>query len=235
MRLIAINLILVALIVLPLPTLAATPVGQVLNLKGQLFARKADDNLKCLSLSSEVEAGDILVTGKRSYARIKFIDDSLITLRPETEFEIKEFQFSEENSNEDSAVLNLVKGGLRSITGQIGKRGTQDDYRMESKLGTIGIRGTIFTMRLCESNCGEIADGLYVSVIDGAVDFMTSAGTLRLNSGNLGFAEGQNRRPALMPPAPQISPELNTDKFSQLPFAEIKKSIIPDQGACEVR
>jgi hypothetical protein len=45
--------------------------------------------------------------------------------------------------------LRLLKGGFRTVTGMIGKRGNADAYKLRAAAATIGIRGTDFTSRLC--------------------------------------------------------------------------------------
>jgi hypothetical protein len=43
----------------------------------------------------------------------------------------------------DNASFNLVKGGLRSVTGLLGKR-NKEKFAMKTPSATIGIRGTTF-------------------------------------------------------------------------------------------
>lgn len=117
--------------------------GTVVNLSGPLLAKKPDGTVKVLSLKSQVEQGDTLVSEKDTYARIKFIDNSEITLRPNSQFKIENFSFDEGKPENDSAVFNLVKGGLRAVTGTLGKR-NHDKFGLNTPTATIGIRGTIF-------------------------------------------------------------------------------------------
>jgi len=117
--------------------------GTVVNLSGPLLARKPDGSVKALSVKSSVEQGDTLVSEKDTYARIKFIDNSEITLRPNSQFKIESFSFDEGQPEKDSAVFNLVKGGLRAVTGTLGKR-NHERFGLNTPTATIGIRGTIF-------------------------------------------------------------------------------------------
>jgi hypothetical protein len=117
--------------------------GTVANLSGPLLARKADGTVKILSLKSTVEQGDTLVSEKDTYARIKFIDDSEITLRPNSQIKIDSFVFEEAAPEKDSAVFSLVKGGLRAVTGALGKR-SKEKVGVSTPTATIGIRGTTF-------------------------------------------------------------------------------------------
>ncbi|MFA9217341.1 MAG: FecR domain-containing protein [Sphingomonadaceae bacterium] len=125
------------------PAWAAQVAGTVMQLSGPLLARKADGAVKILSLKSEVESGDTLVTEKNTYALLKFIDNSEITLKPGTTLKIDNFAFDADRPGADSASFNLVKGGLRSVTGLLGKR-NKEKFEMKTPSATIGIRGTIF-------------------------------------------------------------------------------------------
>lgn len=117
--------------------------GTVRNLSGPLMAKKADGRVKALSVKSEVEEGDTLISEKNTYALIKFIDNSEITLKPGSSFKIESFAYDEAKPDADSATFSLVKGGLRSVTGLLGKR-NKEKFSMKTPTATIGIRGTTF-------------------------------------------------------------------------------------------
>jgi hypothetical protein len=121
----------------------AQVVGVVAHLSGPLIAKKANGAVKVLAAKSEVENGDTLVSEKNTYAQIKFIDNGEITLRPNTTFKIENFAYDAGKPQDDSAKFDLVKGGLRSITGLLGKR-NKEKFEMKTPSATIGIRGTTF-------------------------------------------------------------------------------------------
>ncbi|NNG22375.1 FecR family protein [Telluria aromaticivorans] len=122
---------------------AAQVAGAVTRLSGPLMAKKPDGSVKVLALRSEIESGDTLVSEKNTYAQIRFIDNSEITLRPGTTFKVENFAYDEGKPEADSANFSLVKGGLRSITGLMGKR-NKEKFSLKTPSATIGIRGTTF-------------------------------------------------------------------------------------------
>ena len=128
---------------------AAQVAGTVTNLSGPLVAKKPDGTAKILARKSEVEEGDTLVTEKNTYAQIKFIDNSEMTLRPGTAFKIEKFSFDSGKPDTDSASFSLLKGGLRSVTGLLGKR-SKERFALKTPTGTIGIRGTTFIVFFVE-------------------------------------------------------------------------------------
>ncbi len=171
---------------------AAQVAGVVARLSGPLMAKKADGSVKVLGLRSEIESGDTLVSEKNTYAQIKFIDNSEITLRPGTTFKVENFSFDEGKPEADNASYSLVKGGLRSITGMMGKR-NKEKFSLKTPNATIGIRGTIFVVQ-------------YVSSLDTGVASKNGLPDLqRMNSGQK-VARGADGPAGLLPPTGQKTP-----------------------------
>jgi len=197
-------LVLLAVVFYPLTAPAANTAGTVTYLNGPLLDRKADGSIKTLARDSAVEKGDTLITGKRTYARIKFLDSGEMTLRPDSQFKVDSFSYDQAKPKEDKAAFELVKGGLRAITGQVGKRGDSDSYKMKVPSGTIGIRGTTFEVRICEGDCPGLADGVYIFVIEGSITITNNAGFLMVNAGQYAYAKNMDSPPVILPDHPGI-------------------------------
>jgi len=135
---------------------AAQVAGTITQLSGPLLAKKADGAVRVLSLRSEVESGDTLMTEKNTYALVKFVDNSEITLKPGTTFKVENFAFDAGKPDGDQASFSLVKGGLRSVTGLLGKR-NKEKFSMKTPSATIGIRGTTFIADLVEPSAEAVA------------------------------------------------------------------------------
>lgn len=135
---------------------AAQVAATVVQLSGPLLAKKASGAARILSLRSEVESGDTLITEKNTYALLKFIDNSEITLKPGTTFKVEDFSYDAGKPDADSASFSLVKGGLRSVTGLLGKR-NKEKFSMKTPSATIGIRGTTFIADLVEPSAEALA------------------------------------------------------------------------------
>ncbi|MDO8310384.1 MAG: FecR family protein, partial [Sideroxyarcus sp.] len=131
----------------------AAPVGEVAYIAGTLSAQKPDGTIKILSRKSEIEVGDVLSTEKDSYAQISFADKSQATLRPNSRLKIDAYHFNENEPKRDNLLFSLIKGGLRTLTGLIGKRGDQDAYRLQTRNATIGIRGSSGDTLECNEGC----------------------------------------------------------------------------------
>lgn len=150
-----------ALLMMAAMAQAAEVAGKVGYMSGTLVAQRADGTIKVMGPKSEVFAGDMLVTAKDSYAQVQMNDGAQMTLRPHSNLKIEEYQFNKQEPKSDNAVFRLLKGGFRTITGLIGKRGNADAYKVRTASATIGIRGTDFSSRMCATqNCrdDELAD-----------------------------------------------------------------------------
>ncbi|MFM0213218.1 hypothetical protein PQQ96_38165 [Paraburkholderia sediminicola] len=98
--------------------------------------------------------------------------------------------------------IRLVNGGLRSVTGLIGKR-NHDAVSFETPTGTIAVRGTNFGALFCQHDCGGVPspngstpqNGLYVEVTQGAVVLSNPAGQQAYQAGQFGFVANLNSPP----------------------------------------
>ena len=133
--------------------------GQVQHLSGTLSSQRADGSVRILSQKSEVNPGDVLTTQRDSYVQINFTDGSSMTMRPNTQMKIETYQFDEAKPQEDNALFRLIKGGLRTVTGLVGKRGNQDAYRIGTATATIGIRGSTGDTIVCNPSCDGVVKG----------------------------------------------------------------------------
>jgi len=231
---------------------AAQVAGVVARLSGPLMAKKADGSVKVLALKSEIESGDTLVSEKNTYAQIKFIDNSEITLRPGTTFKVDNFAFDEGKPENDSASYSLVKGGLRSITGLMGKR-NKEKFSLKTPNATIGIRGTTFVVQYVGNDASGVPTiprsagapalapalppGLHLSVSDGAIIVTNNGGSLGFQAGQFGYVPNVNQPPVLVPnnPGLQFAPPPSFDLGASGPLASQDASGKKDAVDCIVR
>ena len=97
---------------------ASQAVGQVLLVRGVATAEGPNHPRETLEKGSEIFELDTLQTSKQGYLVIKMVDDTKITLRPDSQVTLDKFNT---DPGEEAAVLGLLKGGLRAITGSIAK------------------------------------------------------------------------------------------------------------------
>ena len=150
----------------------AQTAGKVLLAVGDVSVVRGGDRAR-LTAGAMVSAGDSVVTGADSYAQIRFSDDALVALKPDTEFRIERFNFTGKQDGGEAAVFRLVRGGFRTLTGQIGKL-NHDQYQLLTTQATIGIRGTHYQVQICAAgqcrNRGaDVGAGMYGGAYEGGV------------------------------------------------------------------
>ena len=185
------------------PALAA-PAGEVTHLSGALVAQKPDGQSRILGVKSSVNEGDVLATADNSYARVKFADGTEAVLRPSTQVKIDQFNFEEQRPQGDGMVISLLKGGMRAVTGLLGKRNPAN-MRVATPSATIGIRGTTFHAEIVPpGGGGALAPGLYVQVIDGLIHLSNKGGSQQFSAGQFGYTPNLNQPPVILPANPGI-------------------------------
>lgn len=197
----------IALLWLGLSSLAWGQAAVVTHLSGALVAQQADGKSRLLSVKSEVQPGETLVTQDNTYARLKFQDGAEIVLRPNSQLAVKDYVYKPEEPKQDNQALSLLKGGLRMVTGFLGRR-NPDRVNVTTATATIGIRGTHFGLLMCQGDCIGIptvsgqppADGLHIDVADGAIQVSNPVGRQIIGAGQFGFVGSLHVPPTIVPP-----------------------------------
>ena len=217
---------------------AAGSVGQVTHLSGVLSAKRADGSTKLLAVKSDVLEGDTLGTEQETYARVKFADGAEVVLRPGSQLTVAAYAFDQAKPESDNIVLNMLKGGLRAVTGLVGKR-NRDAVNFATTTATIGIRGTHFGALLCQSDCAGIPtvsgkppeDGLHLDVAEGIIVVKNSAGQQVINPGEFGFVKSANTLPVLVPPTQGIQVTMPTSPVTaRRPPLSMLSTMLSDSG-----
>ena len=191
----------------------AQAAGKVVLAVGDVVAVRGADRVRLVA-GAAVNSGDTVVTGAQSHAQLRFADNALVALKPDSEFRIEKFVFNGREDNTNVAVFRLVRGGFRTLTGEIG-RVNKDAYRVETTQATIGIRGTHYQLQACAAGqCRDgdqvAAPGLYGGVSDGLVSVANSFVSEIYGADEYFFVpDGEGPRRRLVPP-PFLSDDLAT-------------------------
>ena len=130
--------------------------GEVQHLQGMATAQQAGGTMRFLVKGDTVLAGDTLTTTDKGFAVLALGDGSKITLRPATTFAVESFAYE---TAQDGAVLRLLRGGMRAVTGLINRR-NPGSVQIRTSTATIGIRGTSFDARICGDDCRQEENAL---------------------------------------------------------------------------
>ena len=136
------------------------PAGKTILAKGSVVATSDDSAQRPLKRRDTVYSVDKITTGEQSKAQFSMSDGGLIALKENSELNIANYDFNAD-TQQGAASIELLKGGLRSISGVIKKNG--GSYNVKTPVGSIGIRGTHFELQL-------LGGDMFVAVWDGAID-----------------------------------------------------------------
>jgi hypothetical protein len=151
---------------------AAPAAGEVVKVIGRATAISVDGGLRRLGQGLPVNTGDTVITAASSFVRMKLSDGGHILLRPNSRFQIQDYQFADK-PEDNRSVFSLLKGGFRAVTGLIGQR-NKSAVSYRTAVATIGIRGTDFEVIDCTGGCPDIdanaKPGVYFKVHQGGVN-----------------------------------------------------------------
>ena len=135
-------------------------VANATSVEGTAYVTRADGRQTILARGSALGVGDALSTTRNSTVRLRFTDGGETAVRPDSRMTVQAYSYARDDPQADNLVIGLLKGGLRAITGSIGKRGNIDAYKLTINTATIGIRGTDYTARLCNGDCKTDAEAI---------------------------------------------------------------------------
>jgi len=207
----AILSILLWVALLPVHANAAAPAGTVAYTSGVVSIQPASGNKHFAVAGSTVETGDTIQTGKDAEAVLLMADHQRIYLKGDTLFRLDNYHFSTDDPQHNVSFISLLRGGLRVISGLIGKQGNPDAYHLTTQTSTIGIRGTEWSVVDCEASAGsggpdECADGQTgenIRVYHGTIDIKTDIDHHELSEG-FGTVIRSRRSAFVTMPGPKV-------------------------------
>lgn len=207
------------------------PVGHIKAITGVVSLKSAAGRSKFASEGTKLYVGDIVNTQKGSTAVLKFIDNTQVALRPSTRFVVEDYEFKPDDPVSDKAQFKLLKGGLRTLTGLISKRGNVDAFALKSETATIGIRGTDFSARLCDAeDCEKTASSEKDSVVSTNTSTAGVAGRVSQVMGSLKARTPNGEERELQRGSPVFSGDAvlaGADGFGVLTMADATRLTIP--------
>jgi hypothetical protein len=152
---------------------------------GNVSAVQADGRARTLTKGGEVNTGEMIDTGN-GRAQLRFSDGALVSLSPQTQFRIDEYQFKGHADGSEKGFFSLLKGALRTITGSIG-RSNRNNYKLGTTVATIGIRGTEFSV--------VYGNSITVTTGGGSVDVCNTGGCLIVDTGLSAYVKDIDTKP----------------------------------------
>jgi len=167
---------LLALWVLLFAGLALANTATVTSVTGTVQAQTGTAPARALRTGDLVRQGDTVTTGPASAAVLRFEDGQVSALTANSRMTITAYQYNPQTQT-GNVLLSLISGGMRAITGLIGRR-SPDNVAYRAASATIGIRGTDITIVTDSGN-------VVVTVADGVISFRVgTAAPVVVTAGN---------------------------------------------------
>ena len=186
MKLSAIKTLLCGLVValMCFAEMAAAQVATVAELTGFVQATPPIGGAasRTLRKGDTLNQGDTIATAAASSVVIRFADGQVAALSALSRLQISVYVYAPKEPAKNNVLISLLQGGMRSITGLIGRARPQAvSYRAAS--ATIGIRGT---------DVNIVVDGgvVGVSVNDGEISFTFAGQTVTIPAGQAAVGSG---------------------------------------------
>jgi hypothetical protein len=183
----------------------SAPAARVDFAVGNVTAVAPNGQSRSLTKGAQIGEGETINTNS-GRAQVRFTDGAYVSLQPASEFRIDQYRFEGKADGKEKGFFSLLKGGLRTITGLVGRNNKQN-YQISTTVATIGIRGTEYTIQYGNSIQGTVGEG--------EIDVCNGAGCLSVTNGESYYVQSQEIKPALsnkrtdLPPPQPTNPPPN--------------------------
>ncbi|MFI5354462.1 MAG: FecR domain-containing protein, partial [Desulfobaccales bacterium] len=128
----------------------AEVVGRVTQVEGTVdFLKGGKLPASPAKLDDSVEVGDVMRTKSLSKAQITFMDNTVITISPESRIAIEEYMIDPKGKR--NAVLQLFQGLAHVVVSKLFKA-SEPDFVVKTQTAVMGVRGTEVGLRIHPNN-----------------------------------------------------------------------------------
>ena len=181
---------------------AADVAGRLLFTRGDVHLLRPAQEPRSVGRGDSVDVGDSIQTGDKSNAQIRMSDGAMVALRADTLFKVEQQTYHKDAPGEGSQAAELLRGGMRAITGAIG-HANPSAVSFRTPVATIGIRGTVIDVIYVPPEglpgLPGVKPGNYTLVLKGKVEVSNPAGSLTLAAGEIAYVPDASTPPILRP------------------------------------
>ena len=127
------------------PAAAQSAIGQIKSVSGSVFIQRGGVSTPA-RLGDHLREADRLVTEKDGTVGITFIDNSMMSLGPESTLSLDRFRF-DQTTHAGAFDSSLMRGTLAVKSGQIVKQ-KPEAMTVRTPASILGVRGTEFVVRV---------------------------------------------------------------------------------------
>jgi hypothetical protein len=182
--------------------------GTVVKLDGAASIDRRGTKVK-VAESTPFYQGDTLSVPEHALAQVRLEDDSVFVIPGASRFHIDAFTMPTREAG-GRAVFTLLEGGVRTITGKVGKAAT-DKYELRTEEATITVAGSAYMVIRCFDACArKYQAGLYVKTETGVVNVGNNGGSLKLHRGQVAFTANAKAVPKHVKVSPFDDPVISS-------------------------
>jgi hypothetical protein len=143
-----VSLLLICLIVVAPLAVQAAPVGTFIEVEGTVDLLKGGKAPAVpVKVQGPVEVGDLVRTKSQSRAQIRFVDDTVLTIAPDSGITIEEYMFDAAKSQR-KAVVGVLRGLVHTAVEKVYPNAGEPDFIMKTHTAVLGVRGTRWYTKL---------------------------------------------------------------------------------------
>jgi hypothetical protein len=190
-------------------TPVSAEIGRLLFVNGNVSITRVSGKSEPAQKDSRIDQGDS-VKSENGVAQIRMVDGAILLVRENSDIKFDKYQFNAKNPGSDDALISMVKGGLRSITGFLGNR-NKEKFKVATPTATIGIRGTDKEIRVVLPPLpGQTAlapSGTYAKLNvqvgnPSQLVMATQVGSVVISPNQVGYASSPGAPPSILPAVP---------------------------------
>jgi hypothetical protein len=134
-----------------------------------------EDNIHKIKLQDDLYHNELIETHEESATEILFLDETTISLGPDSSIVLDEFVY-DPDPTASSFVVTVTEGAMRFTSGVL----PSDAYKIQTPVATIGIRGTIIDLLVTREALGDgtVGTSVSLSVVEGEAEMIDCRGDI---------------------------------------------------------
>lgn len=122
-----------------------TVAGHVAFVNGQVVLAQQGKPNRSVQTGDPVYVGDHIQTLANSQLHLRMVDNAFLALRPSSQLVISAYQYDKDHPQASKIRIDLERGTSRAVSGK-GGQAAKNQYRFNTPLAAIGLRGTDYTV-----------------------------------------------------------------------------------------
>jgi hypothetical protein len=119
--------------------------GHVAFVNGQVLLSQPGKPNRSVQTGDPVYVGDHIQTLANSQLHLRMVDNAFLALRPSSQLVISAYQYDKDQPQASKIRIDLEQGTSRAVSGK-GGQAAKNQYRFNTPLAAIGLRGTDYTV-----------------------------------------------------------------------------------------